>query len=205
VEIASALADMGTPVWLPELKLCARSVGDTGVGVWGVPIGLPALGAVEAAGVSMVGALTEDGAAAVAEFTKGLLATPVESKLGVIALVPLAAATPTSGAGLATLVETMPGAELFAVTPFTFGAAPDVATFGAGLVVSATARLGALLGGLKFGAGLLASATPRSGAALFPPKAGVELPVLAPVLAVSGTSDSDGLVTALSVAGRAGT
>jgi hypothetical protein len=46
VEIASALADIGAPVWLPELKLWARSVGARGVGVWGAPGRLAALGAV---------------------------------------------------------------------------------------------------------------------------------------------------------------
>jgi hypothetical protein len=54
LEIASALADIGVPVWLPALKLWARSAGPIAVGVCAAgPMGLPALGAGVAVGASM--------------------------------------------------------------------------------------------------------------------------------------------------------
>ncbi len=67
LEIASALADMGAPVWLPELKLWARSVGVGPLDVWVVPLATagvgpvagPALGVVAPVGLSMVGVAVE--------------------------------------------------------------------------------------------------------------------------------------------------
>ena len=116
VEIASALADMGTPVWLPELKLCARSVGDTGVGVWGVPIGLPALGAVaegevRPAGVSMPGVA---GAAAVEGARVGAVAAPWDPMLvvGTVDVRPLPVAVslrPTALPGGGTIGDALGG------------------------------------------------------------------------------------------------
>ncbi len=55
VEIASALADIGAPVWLPALKFWTRSLGARVVGVWGAPMGLPLEGVVAAGGASMPG------------------------------------------------------------------------------------------------------------------------------------------------------
>lgn len=55
LEIASALADIGAPVWLPALKLWARSVGAGAAGACGALMGLPAEEAVDAAGASMLG------------------------------------------------------------------------------------------------------------------------------------------------------
>ena len=52
LEIASALADIGAPVWLPALKLWARSLGVWAVGACGAAKGLPAGGVV---GASVLG------------------------------------------------------------------------------------------------------------------------------------------------------
>ena len=54
VLIASALAETGAPVWVPVLKLCARSVGERLAGAWGA-VGLIAVGARPVVGASMVG------------------------------------------------------------------------------------------------------------------------------------------------------
>lgn len=169
LEIASALADIGAPVWLPELKLWARSPGVRAVGVWVAPMGLPAAAAVVVACASRMGV------ALVAELvelpTIGTLPASLAPPLRV-ELVATAAefeATALVLAGIAAGAALTGGAEL-ALVAMVGAPVEGVPVAGTLFVVGTALLFGAVVGGAK-DAGVL-------------PAKGAEL-VFEPVTAVS--------------------
>jgi hypothetical protein len=143
LEIASALADICAPVWLPALKLWARSFGVSAEGVCAVPTALPAEGAVVVVCVSMFGVVV--GADVVGAATDGTDEISGVSRGPVVAVDALVVLIPTGTAVLVfAAVVVVPAIGALGVAVGVMGGLVLVAA--AALAVPAVGVVGMLVG-----------------------------------------------------------